>query len=71
MEKTSSFLINHLHSKIFSCVNDLDNIPIHLHIVCDEPLEIGICNAFLQNNCIQFLPQNALGFFVFKLHVID
>jgi hypothetical protein len=47
MEKASLLIINYLHNKISSPINDSNSIPIHLHTICHKPLEIEICNAFL------------------------
>jgi hypothetical protein len=52
LEKTSSLLVNHVHSGISTPINNTNNIPICLGIVYHEPLEIGICYIFLPNNCI-------------------
>lgn len=67
--KISSLLVNHFHNEISS--NNINNIPICLGIICHEPLEFGICYTFLCNSCVQFPPNNTLGFHVLSLHVVD
>lgn len=54
-----------------SLVNNINNIPIFLGIICHEPLEIEICYTFIYNNCIQLPPNNTLGFHILSLHVVD
>jgi hypothetical protein len=71
MEKTSLFLVNHLHSGISTLVNDTNNILICLGTIYHEPLEIEICYIFFQNSYIQLLPKYTLGFRVFKLHIAN
>lgn len=52
MEKTSLFLVNHLHNGISTLRNDIISIPICLGTICHEPFEIGISYTFLQEGCI-------------------
>jgi hypothetical protein len=71
MEKTCSLFVNHLDHRISNPTNNLNNIPIFLHIICHEPLENEHTQPFLLNNCIQLLPQNALSFYVLEVHVTN
>jgi len=57
MEETNLFLVNYFHIGIYTPINDMNNIPICLGTICHEPLGIGICYTFLQDNYIQLLPK--------------
>ncbi len=69
MEKTCSFFVNHLHYRISSPINNVDNILVCLRTICHEPLENGRTQPFFFNNHLP--PYNALSFYVLRLHVID
>ncbi len=71
MEKTCPLFINHLHHRISSPINNVNNIIICLGTIRHEPFENGRIQPFLLNNCVQLPPHNALHFGVLKLHVID
>lgn len=71
LEKIGPLIVNHLDNRNSSPLNNVNNIPICLCTIRHEPLENGCTQPFLLNNYVQLPPQNALNFYVFKLHVID
>ncbi len=71
MEKASPLFVNHFHHRIFSPINNANIIPICLCTIRHEPLENMHTQPFLLNNNVQLPPQNALKFYVLKLHVIN
>ncbi len=58
MKKTHFFFVNHLDHRISNPINNVNNIPICLHIIRHEPLENGRIQPFLLNNYVKLPPHN-------------
>jgi hypothetical protein len=52
MEKANPLFVNHLDHRIFSPINNVNNIPVCLQTIYHEPFENGHTQPFLLNNCI-------------------
>ncbi len=70
MGKTRPLFVNHLHYRISSPINNLNNILVCLHTIHHKPLENGRTQPFLFNNYIQLPPKNALNFHYEKLRML-
>jgi hypothetical protein len=69
VEETSAFLVLHGDLWITTAIDDLDSIPIGLSTVRHEAFEVGILDAVLCNEIVQFSPHNTLDLGVLRLHV--
>ncbi len=69
MEKIGLCFVKHLDYRIYSPINNVNNIPVCLHTICREPFENGYTQPFSLNNSIQLPPQNAFNFCVLGFHV--
>jgi hypothetical protein len=50
-------------------IDDSDSIPIGLYTICHEAFEVGILDAVLCHEIVQFSPHDTLDLRVLRLHV--
>jgi hypothetical protein len=69
VEETSALTVLHRDLWITIAIDNLDNIPIGLCIVRHEAFEVGILDAVLCHEIVEFSPHDTLGLRVLRLHV--
>jgi hypothetical protein len=69
VEETSAFSILYGDLGITTAIDDSDSIPIGLCTVCHEAFEVGILDAVLCHEIIQFSLHDTLDLGVLRLHV--
>jgi hypothetical protein len=69
MEKTSVLSVLHGDLWITIAIDDSDSIPIGLCTVHHEAFEVGILDAVLCHEIVQFPPHDTLDLSVLRLHV--
>jgi hypothetical protein len=69
VEETSALLVLHGDLWFTTAIDDLDNIPIGLCTVCHEAFEVGILDAILCHEIVEFSPHDTLDLRVLQLHV--
>jgi hypothetical protein len=69
VEETSALMVLHGDLWITTAIDDLDNIPIGLCTVRHEAFEVGILNAVLCHEIVEFSPHDTLALGVFRLYV--
>jgi hypothetical protein len=68
VEETSALSVLHGDLWITTAIDDLDNIPIDLRTVRHEAFEVGILDAVLCHEIIEFSPHDTLDLGVLRLH---
>jgi hypothetical protein len=71
VEETSAFTVLHRDLWITTAIHDSDNIPIGLCTVRHEAFEVGILDAVLCHEIVEFSPHDTLDLRVLRLHVTD
>jgi hypothetical protein len=71
MEQTCLIFVNHFDIHILRIINDSNNIPICLCIVCNESFEVWFTIVMFDHCFVDFCPHDLLCFDVFKLHVTN
>jgi hypothetical protein len=69
VEETSTFLVLHGDLWITTAIDDSDSIPIGLCTVCHEAFEVGILDAVLCHEIVEFSPHDTLDLRVLQLYV--
>jgi hypothetical protein len=69
VEETSVLSVLHGDLWITTAINDLGSILIGLCIVCHEAFEVGILDAVLCHEIVEFSPHDTLDLRVLRLHV--
>jgi hypothetical protein len=69
LEETSALLVLHGDLWITTAIDDLDSIPIGLCTVRHEVFEVGILDAILCHEIVEFSPHDTLDLRVLRLHV--
>jgi hypothetical protein len=69
VEETSALLVLHGDLWITTAIDDSDSIPIGLCIVRHEAFEVGILDAVLCHEIVEFCPHDTLDLCVLRLHV--
>jgi hypothetical protein len=69
LEETSALSVLHGDLWITAAINDLDSIPIGLCTVRHEAFEVGILDAVLCHEIVEFYPNDTLDLGVLRLHV--
>lgn len=69
MEQTCTLFVNHPNIYIPRTINDYDNIPIHLHVIHHDSLQVWFKIFVFDHYVIERCPHNPLRFDVFKLHI--
>jgi hypothetical protein len=70
VEETSAFTVLHGDLWITTAIDNLDSIPIGLCTVRHEAFEVGILDAILCHEIVEFSPHDTLGLRVLQLYVI-
>jgi hypothetical protein len=69
MEQTYMLFVNQPNICIPITINDCDNIPICLHVIHHDSLQVWFRILVLDHCVIEFCPHDLLRFNVFKLHI--
>jgi hypothetical protein len=69
VEETSVLMVLHGYFWITTAIDDSDSIPIGLCTICHEAFEVGILDAVLCHEIVEFSPHDTLGRRVLRLHV--
>jgi hypothetical protein len=69
VEETSALSVLHGDLWITAAIDDSDSIPMGLCTVCHEAFEVGILDAVLCHEIVQFSPHDTLDLGVLRLHV--
>jgi hypothetical protein len=69
VEETSALLILHGDLWITTVIDDSDSIPIGMYTVRHEAFEVGILDAVLCHEIVEFSPHDTLDLRVLQLHV--
>jgi hypothetical protein len=69
VEETSALSVLHGDLWITTAIDDSDSIPIGLSIVCHEAFEVGILDAILCHEIVQFSLHDTLDVGILRLHV--
>jgi hypothetical protein len=69
VEETSALTVLHGYLWITTAIDDSDSIPIGLCTVRHEAFEVGILDAILCHEIVEFSPHDTLGRCVLRLHV--
>jgi hypothetical protein len=69
VEETSALSVLHGDLWITATIDNLDSISICLCTVCHEAFEVGILDAVLCHEIVQFSPHDTLDLRVLRLHV--
>jgi len=51
-EISKCILPSHIEGGYFKPINNSNNIPIRLSIICHEPLKVGVGEAMLEHNFV-------------------
>jgi hypothetical protein len=70
MEQEITFYVNHIHIEMFIPINNFDDIPICLCIVCHESFEINV-DTIHEHDLVKHCQQDILGFYKLWLHVVN
>jgi hypothetical protein len=69
VEETSALSVLYEDLWITAAIDDLDSIPICLCTIHHEAFEVGILDAVLCHEIVQFSPHDTLDLWVLRLHV--
>jgi hypothetical protein len=69
VEETSTLSVLHGDLWITTAIDDLDSIPIGLRTIRHEAFEVGILDAVLCHDIVEFSPHDTLDLCVLRLHV--
>jgi len=69
MEQTCTLFVNQPNICIHKTINDYDNIPICLHVIHHDSLQVWFKILVFDHCVIELCPHERLCFDVFKLHI--